>query len=139
MRSAGASCRSAPDSRDAPSRRLRPMSSAVPVPDAQLLVYEFGPDARFEGQLGGALERLESGGAVRILEALFVQRDPETEQLVVFHVRGDGASGLIAPLLDFRLDPAARQRATERALAASTDGMPAGTIQELGNGLAPGA
>jgi hypothetical protein len=35
----------------------------MPTPPAQLLVCAFGPEARFEGQLVGALERLESGGA----------------------------------------------------------------------------
>jgi hypothetical protein len=116
-----------------------PTSSAVAPPNAQLLVFEFAPEARFEGQLGGALGRLESGGALRILEALFVQRESETAELVVFDVRGDGAGGLITPLLDFRLDPAARRRATERALAAGTPGIPADTLKELGKDLAPGA
>lgn len=55
---------------------------------------------------------------------MFIQRDAETGELVVFDVSGDGAAGLIAPLLDFRLDPAARRRAAERALAAGTPGIP---------------
>jgi len=113
------------------------VSSAGP-PHAQLFVYEFGPDATFEGQLGGALGRLESGGALRILEALFIQRDAETGELVVFDVSGDGACGLISPLLDFRLDPSARRRATERALAAATPGIPSDTLRELGKTLTPG-
>lgn len=114
-------------------------SEVVALPNAQLLVFEFPPDARFEGQLGGALGRLESGGALRILEALFIQRDTETAELVVFDVRGDGAGGLIAPLLDFRLDPAARRRATERAFAAGTPGIPGDALKQLGTRLAPGA
>jgi hypothetical protein len=115
------------------------MSSAAGPPPAQLFVYAFGPDARFEGQLGGALGRLETGGALRILEALFIQRDVETEELVVLDLRGDGIGGVIAPLLDFRLDPSARRRATERALAAGTYGIPGDTARELGSSLAPGA
>ena len=39
----------------------------TPHPPVQLLVYSFGPDASFEGQLVGALERIEVGGAMRIL------------------------------------------------------------------------
>ena len=115
----------------------RKMSATTPEP-AQLFVYEFGQDARFEGELGGALQRLESGGAIRILEALFIQREAETGELVVFDVCGDGAGGLIAPLLDFRLDPAARRRATERALAADSPRIPSDTVQQLGSMLAPG-
>ena len=42
------------------------------LPTRQLLVFRFGADATFEGQLVGALERLESGGALRVLEVLFV-------------------------------------------------------------------
>jgi hypothetical protein len=37
---------------------------AFPLPSAQLLLYRFGPDAEFEGRLVGALERIESGGAL---------------------------------------------------------------------------
>jgi hypothetical protein len=114
------------------------MTARAASPTAQLLVYEFGPDTRFEGQLGGALERIESGGAMRVLEAMFIQRDAETGELVVIDVQGDGAGSLIAPVLDFRLDPAGRRRATERALAAGTPGIPGETLRQLGAPLAAG-
>ena len=47
----------------------------MPDPSApkQLLLYRFDADAKFEGRLVGALERMESGGALRILEALFAE------------------------------------------------------------------
>jgi hypothetical protein len=114
------------------------MSARAASPRAQLLVYEFGPDARFEGQLGGALERIETGGTMRVLEAMFIQRDADTGELAVIDLQGDGAGSLIAPVLDFRLDPAGRRRATERALAAGTTGIPADTLRELGAPLAAG-
>jgi hypothetical protein len=114
------------------------MSSQPANPPSQLLVYAFGPDSRFEGQLGGALQRMESGGTLRILEALFVARDAETGALTAIDLQGDGAGSLIAPVLDFRLDPAARRRATERALAAGTPGISADTVTQLGGLLAPG-
>jgi hypothetical protein len=124
--------------RGAPFTLMWVMTQAA-LPTAQLLVYEFGPDAKFEGQLGGALERFESAGALRILEAMFIQRDAETDELVVIELRGSGAGGLISPILDFRFDPAARRRATNRALGASSPGIPAETLRELGGALAPGA
>jgi hypothetical protein len=96
---------------------------------AQLLVYGFGPDAEFEGHLVGALERLESGGALRVLDALFLRRDGDTGELSAIALTGDSA-GLAGPLLDFRLDDRARRRATEGAL---TDG-----VRELGDALEPG-
>jgi hypothetical protein len=104
----------------------------------QLFVYAFGPDANFEGRLVGALERIESGGALRVLDALFVASEPETGELVAIDLRG-GAGGIIAELLDFRLDPASRRRATERALSPHTSGLPAEALRKLGETLDPGA
>src|SRR5438046_2774510 len=86
-----------------------PVSTSATLPPVQFLLYEFGPDSRFEGQLGGALERFEGRGPLRILEVMFMQRDAETGELVVLDLRGEGLGSLIAPILDFRLDAAARR------------------------------
>jgi hypothetical protein len=102
----------------------------------QFLLYGFGPDADFEGQLVGALERVESGGALRILDVLFVRRDAESGDIVAVDLHGQGAGGVVAPLLGFRLDEAERRRVTERALAA---GAGAELLRELGATLEPGA
>jgi hypothetical protein len=109
----------------------------TPHPPVQLLVYSFGPDASFEGQLVGALERIEAGGAMRILEALYIRRDRAGGALTAFDMRGRAGAGLTAPLLNFRLDPAARRRATERALGGGA-GVSGETLRELGDGLEPG-
>jgi hypothetical protein len=111
----------------------------VTAPVNQLLVYGFAPDADFEGQLVGALERIESGGALRILDALFVGRDPETAELVAVDLAGEGAGGRVASLLGFRLDPAERRRTTQRVLSAESGGVPGETLRELGEALEPGA
>jgi hypothetical protein len=103
---------------------------------AQLLVYRFAPGARFEGQFVGALERIESGGTLRILDTLFVVNDPETGELAAIVVRGRGPGTMVAPLVGFRLDAAERRRATERALA---DGERAETLRRLASSLEPGA
>ncbi len=115
------------------------MTAPDAPPPAQLLVYAFAAGARFEGQLGGALQRMETGGTLRVLEAIFIQREADTGELVVIAVRGDGAGSLIAPVLDFRLDPAARRRATQRALAVGTPGISADAVRRLGDSLVPGA
>jgi hypothetical protein len=104
----------------------------------QLLTYGFGPGATFEGQLLGALERLESGGTLRILDALFIQNDPEIGEIVAVNLRGDGAGGITAPLLSFRLDPSERRRITEKTLADSSRGIPGETVRAIGAALAPG-
>ncbi len=114
------------------------MTRPPELPPAQLLMYEFTPDARFEGQLGGAVQRIETGGTVRVLEAVFIQREADSGELAVIDVRGDSAGSLIAPILDFRLDPAARRRATAQALATGTSGLSGETVRRLGAGLAPG-
>ena len=106
---------------------------------AQLLLYRFGPDAGFEGQLVGALERIEAGGAVRIVDALFVASDPETGELVAIDLQSHGAGGIVAPLLQFRLEPRERRRATERALSPHESGVPAETLRQLKETLEPGA
>jgi hypothetical protein len=109
-----------------------------PLASAQLIVYGFGPGAEFEGRLVGALERIEAGGALRILEALFVRRDSDGDGLEAFDLRGRGGGGITAPLLSFRLEPAARRRATEKALA-GVAGVSPDTLRALADALDPGA
>jgi hypothetical protein len=104
-------------------------------PHTQLLLYGFGPGADFEGQLVGALERIESGGALRVLDALFVGNDPETGEIVAVDLHGERGGGVVAQLVGFRLDPAERRRDSERMLE-----TPAGeTVRELAGALEPGA
>jgi len=110
----------------------------VSVRTGQLLVYRFGPDAGFEGRLVGALERIEAGAAVKIVDALFVASDPESGELVAIDLESNGAEGIAAPLLRFRLEPDMRGRATERALTPHGSGVPAETLRQLGGTLEPG-
>jgi hypothetical protein len=108
-------------------------------PSVHLLVYAFGPDAEFEGRMVGALERLESGGALKILDALFVRRHPDSGAIDAVNLRGDGAGGIAAPLIEFRLDAGARERATAKALKGRPGGIPPDVLRELGESLEPGA
>ena len=101
----------------------------------QLLLYAFPPGADFEGRLVGAMERLESGGALRILDALFVMRDAESDELVAVDPMV-GGGGMVVSLLEFRLDPAKRRQATERALGTDAGGE---KLRELEKALEPGA
>jgi exoribonuclease R len=98
----------------------------VTMPSRQLLAFGFDASAAFEGQLVGALERMESGGALRILDVLFVAADEETGELIAIDLQG-GTGGLTAKLLDFRLDPAARRGKATSKLA-----------RDLGAALQPG-
>lgn len=114
------------------------MTGRRSLPAAQLLVYGFGPNADFEGRMVGALERIESGGALRVLEALFVGSDPETGELVAADLQGD-SGGIVGPLLGFRFEAAARRRATERALDPDRGGVHAEALHQLAKKLEPGA
>jgi hypothetical protein len=110
------------------------LTGPIPLPPNQLLVYGFAPGANFEGQLVGALERIESGGSLRILDVLFAMRDAETGEFVAVDLRGGG--GMVTSLLEFRLDPAKRRHATESALGSDAGGQ---ALRELGTALEPGA
>jgi hypothetical protein len=103
---------------------------------AHLLVYGFAPRAEFEGRLVGAIERIESGGTLRVLDVLFVMRDADTAELVAIERRGRGEGSLVAPLLGFRLDPGERRRMSEKALRA---GAHSDALRRLGDALEPGA
>jgi hypothetical protein len=111
----------------------------TPLPPAQLLVYRFPPGADFEGRLVGALERIESGGTLKILEGLFVASDPGTREPVAIDLKGDGAAGIVAPLVSFRFEAAERGRATKRAMDPSRGGLAPDTLRQLARALEPGA
>lgn len=114
------------------------MAARVTLPSRQLLAFGFSAGAAFEGQLVGALERLESGGALRILDVVFVAADDATGELFAINLHG-GTGGLIAKLLDFRLDPAARRRASERSLGKDASEGMSSLVRELGKSLEPGS
>ena len=100
------------------------------TPPVQLLAYRFGADAGFEGQLVGALERVEASGSLRVLDVLFVGRDGESGELFGVNVHGRQAGGIVASLVGFRLDPEERRRSTRR--------VPAELLEAFGAGLEPG-
>jgi hypothetical protein len=82
----------------------------------------------------GALERIESGGALRIVDALFVARQPESGELVAVTAKSEGSAGMIGRLLSFRLDERTRATATSRAL----EGPAAIIVRSLAAELEPG-
>ena len=100
-----------------------------------LLIYDFGPGAEFEGQLVGALERIQALGQSRLLDGLFAAHDPETGELAAIEL--GSTAGTIATFLTFRLDPDARRQATESALGDSGS-VPAEVVRNVGRALQPG-
>jgi hypothetical protein len=109
-------------------------SVEMSTPSRQLLTFTFAPGYRLEGQLVGALERIETGGAMRILDAVFVSREDESGNLVAIAMSSDSASAMVARLLTFRLDPSARGDTTAKALAGPSGPL----VRSLEGRLQPG-
>ncbi len=101
----------------------------------QLVTYTFPPGGDHGGMLLGALERIESGGAIRILGVLSVAREAGSGELVAVSLRSDSPAGMIGKLISFRLESRARARETERAL----EGQSGEEIRALADALEPGA
>lgn len=71
---------------------------------------------------------------MRVLDALFVARDPETGEVAAVSLTADGSAGIIGRLLDFRLSSGGRAATTKQAL----DGPAGDTVRALGDRLEPG-
>jgi hypothetical protein len=99
----------------------------------QLLTYSFPAQADFGGLLVGALQRIESGGAIRVLEILFVARGAGPQEFAAISRRSSSA-GMIGQLIGFRLEDSVRAQETERAL----NGPAGDLIRELAAALEPG-
>ena len=113
------------------------MSSAGPT---QLLVFGFDEGAEgLEGRIGGALERAESGGAIRILRLFFAGRDASTGEFEVTDLHGE-TGGVLSSLLSFRLDPRRRRETSAKTLERDSGerGLPAALLSELEGSLEPG-
>jgi hypothetical protein len=116
------------------------MKRGSPVSElAYLGIYRFEPDAVFEGEVLGAIERIQLGGDGELLDALFVRRDPASGALEAVDLATGGAGATFASLLDFRLDPVRRRALTERTLAGHPGGVPRPLIEAIGAALEAGA
>jgi hypothetical protein len=100
---------------------------------ARLRVYRFGRGASFEGEIVGALERIDLGGGTDVLDALFVTRDESSRAVDAVTLGVAAGDDRYVSLVDFRLDAGRRRALTERTLA---DHPEAGAI---GAALEPGA
>ena len=101
----------------------------------QFLAFRFGSASRFEGQLVGALERIESGGAVRVLDGVFVAREPQSGELSAIALSDSPPSRMTSRLLGFRLDTKDRHAATQKAL----QGEAGEAVRSLAAMLSPGS
>jgi hypothetical protein len=100
----------------------------------QFLAFRFGTGSRFEGQLVGALERIESRDIVRVLDGLFVAREPESGEVSAIALGDSPPSRRTMRMLGFRLDDDDRRKATRKALAGDAGEV----VRSLAAVLTPG-
>lgn len=101
---------------------------------SEVFVFAFDEArAQFEGGLVGALERAESGGAIRVAEVLFVGRDGESGELTATRLEG-GRGGFVGRMAEFRLDATRRSEQSKRTLEAPG----AEALRELAATVEPG-
>ena len=105
---------------------------------AHLCVYRFEPGAAFEGGLVGAIERMQLGHDVKLLDALFLRRDLSSGALDAVDLATGGGDATFASLLDFRLEPRRRRSITRRTLAEHPGGVPRPEIEAIGAALEAG-
>ncbi len=118
-----------------PARRRSIRFPGMEAPPRQLVAFAFPRGSSFEGQLVGALERVESGGAMRILDALFVGREADSGELAAVEMTADSSAGMVGRLLTFRLEGGtARKSMTDKVLESRLGSL----VRAVAENLEPG-
>jgi len=104
----------------------------------QLLTVEFGPDAKFEGRIVDELGVLDRSGQIRVLDLLFVQKEPGGD-LVVADYQAEGMGETVAALLGIPRRALRKAAATFPSLSeGNAFGLTLEQIRELALELDPG-
>ena len=111
----------------------------APAASSELLILAFGPDARPEGELGGALERIALRDRAALRDALCVARDRDDGTVRAIDLAVARHGGGVADLVDFRLDPRRRAALTARTLTPRPGGVAPDVVRGIAAGLEPGA
>jgi uncharacterized membrane protein len=104
----------------------------------QLVSIGFDRDANFEGKIIAELAKLESERTIRVLDLLFIARDPDSDETVVLeHPDAEKLGAIVGALLGLEFDDGAAS-----SPAATGDehsfGFTQRDIQEMASGLDPG-
>jgi uncharacterized membrane protein len=106
----------------------------------QLISIGFDKDANFEGRIIDELAKLESERTIRVLDVLFIARDPDSEDTVVLeHPDAEDMGGVVGALLGVEFEgedgPSAADAGggDQHAFGFSQD-----DIQQMAAGLGPG-
>ena len=85
------------------------------------------------------LTKLESERTIRVLDVLFIARDPDSEETVVLeHPNAEKLGGIVGALLGVEFEGEARPSRRPPPVARSTLRIHAEDIQEMASGLGPG-
>jgi hypothetical protein len=60
----------------------------------QFIAVGFPEDATYEGRVIAEIERIEAGGSLRVLDVLFVRKDPDTGALQTMDVQSEQLQAL---------------------------------------------
>ncbi len=106
----------------------------------QMITIGFGPDANFEGRIIEELTKLEGERTIRVLDLLFVAKDPEgSGDLVVLDHQGAELGAIVGALLGFDFEGELQERLEssdgggERAFGLTRD-----DLETVASGLEPG-
>ncbi|MFJ8822545.1 DUF1269 domain-containing protein [Streptomyces sp. NPDC102467] len=105
----------------------------------QLLVVEFGPDAKLEGRIVEEMGILEANGQIRVLDMLFVRKEFSGE-LFSLDFQAEGMGETVAALLGVSGD---RLRAAQEEYPSLAEGNAFGLslveIREMADSMDPGS
>jgi uncharacterized membrane protein len=108
----------------------------------QLIAIGFDRDAKFEGKVIEELAKLESESTIRVLDLLFIARDPDSDDTVVLeHPDAADMGGIVGALLGFQFDGDASPDSAGGDGAGEDHhafGFSQDEIQQMAAGLGPG-
>jgi uncharacterized membrane protein len=106
----------------------------------QLISIGFDKDANFEGRIIDELAKLESERTIRVLDVLFIARDPDSEDTVVLeHPDAEDMGGVVGALLGVEFEGEDGPGAADAGAGDQhAFGFSQGDIQQMAAGLGPG-
>ena len=105
----------------------------------QLISIGFDRDANFEGKVIDELAKLESERTIRVLDVLFIARDPDSEETVVLeHPDAADLGGIVGALLGLEFEGEPAEAPPEAQQDHHAFGFSQDDIQQMAAGLGPG-
>lgn len=104
----------------------------------QLIAVGFGPEAEFKGRVLEELVALERNDTLRVLDLLFVRKDPESSELEVLDYEGAELGAIVGALLGFEFEGEQDGRGEATPEGGHAFGLAQEDIHAFGERLEPG-